>query len=93
MFHDKIKAPILALALQGDPLASPENCRRLLREHYSGAESELITFRGADAPKRLTHVGYFKRQFAESHWVRVAEWLDRRVAEERATRAEQPLSA
>jgi predicted alpha/beta hydrolase len=93
MYHDKIKAPILALALEGDPLASPENCRRLLREHYCGAESELITFRGVDAPKRLTHVGYFKRQFAESHWVRVAEWLDRRVAEVPAAQPLRPLTA
>jgi predicted alpha/beta hydrolase len=79
--YDKITAPILSLALDTDSLARPVSCAKLLREYYSNAESELITLRVADAPdpSQLTHLGYFRRKFADSHWSQVAAWLDRQV--------------
>lgn len=79
--YDQVTAPILALALDKDFLAPAGACAKLLREYYSGAESELITLRVADAadPSQLTHLGYFRRKFADSHWSQVAAWLDRQV--------------
>jgi predicted alpha/beta hydrolase len=83
IFYAKIKAPIRALALDNDSLATPVNCEKLLREYYSGAQSELVTLRAADAPGslRLDHLGYFRKGFADSHWSQVAAWLDQRVAQ------------
>jgi predicted alpha/beta hydrolase len=82
-YYDKIKAPILAFTLDKDFLASSPACAKLLREYYSSAESELITLRVADAadPSQLTHLGYFRKKFADSHWSQVAAWLDRKVGE------------
>jgi predicted alpha/beta hydrolase len=81
--YDKIKGPILSLALDTDSLARPAACAKLLREYYGNAESELITLRVADAaePLQLTHLGYFRKKFADSHWSQVAGWLDRQLAE------------
>lgn len=82
-YFDGVKTPIFALALDTDYIAPPAVCKKLLREYFTAAESELLTLRAADAPapSQLTHLGYFRKQFAESHWGQVAAWLDRRVDE------------
>jgi predicted alpha/beta hydrolase len=80
-YYHEITAPILALSVDTDFYAPPKACAKLLSEYYTGSESELINWRAADAaePSQLTHLGFFRRKFAESHWSQVAAWLDRRV--------------
>lgn len=79
-YYDQIEVPTLALALDKDMYAPPHACARLLREYYRGP-SELVLLRAADSehPRLLDHLGYFRRQFAESHWSQVTIWLDRQV--------------
>ncbi|HVZ32388.1 MAG TPA: alpha/beta fold hydrolase [Polyangiaceae bacterium] len=83
IFHAKIKAPILAFALENDWLARVENCEALLHEYYTGAPTEFVTLRTGEAAPGLDHLRYFKREFADSHWSQVRAWLDRRVAQVR----------
>jgi predicted alpha/beta hydrolase len=94
IYYDKIKAPILALALEGDQLAPPKNCARMLRNYYNGGDSELVVLpnkRGA-ANAQLSHLGYFRRKFADSHWGQVLTWLDNCVTKA-ATHEPQALTA
>jgi predicted alpha/beta hydrolase len=80
-YYHEITAPILALAVDNDFYAPPKACAKLLSEYYTGSESKLITWRAADAsePSQLTHLGFFRRKFADSHWSQLTAWLDRRV--------------
>jgi predicted alpha/beta hydrolase len=93
-YYDKFQVPVLSLALDGDALAPPANCAKLLSEYFTGCPSEFVTLRASDAAERaqLTHLGYFRKKFADSRWVQVAAWLDRRVAE-LAVQQPQALSA
>jgi predicted alpha/beta hydrolase len=81
-FHYReVKAPIRAFACDDDPLATPANSRRFLGEYYRKAPRELSTLRAADAAGgRIGHLGYFRKQRADSHWVLAADWLDARLA-------------
>jgi predicted alpha/beta hydrolase len=83
IYYGEIKAPILALAIEDDSLAPPANCARLLRKYYNGGESELVVLPNSGKQKNpeLSHLGYFRRKFSDSHWSQVLSWLDTRVTQ------------
>jgi predicted alpha/beta hydrolase len=93
-FYPKITAPILAFAVDDDPMATPEQSRKFLSDYYSSAPSTLTVLRAAAAPKgRVGHLGYFSRSLKNAYWSQVTDWLDLRLAEanpEGRTEGSQP---
>lgn len=82
-FHyPEITAPIHAFVVDDDPMATPENGRRFLREYYSKAKAQLIELRAADAPQgKVGHLGYFRKGLADVYWSKVGDWLDGRLSD------------
>lgn len=82
-FHyPNITAPIHAFVVDDDPMATPENGRRFLKDYYSNAPAEFTELRAADAPNgKVGHLGYFRKGLADAYWSKVSSWLDRRLAD------------
>lgn len=76
VYYDQYQGPLLTLGVADDPIGTEVAIRRI-HKLFEAAEKELAMISLAEVPtEEIGHFGFFKRQFKETLWQRVLEWLE-----------------
>jgi predicted alpha/beta hydrolase len=73
-----IRAPILSLAFEDDPIAT-RRTTEALRGFFPSATFDVRWYAPRDVGGRIGHAGFFLPRFADSMWKPTFDWLDAKL--------------
>ena len=74
--HLKISCPVMAMTMCDDEICTPQALNRFFDELSNAKLTKQIILLKETNGIKVGHLGFFKRKFADTLWVKVGNWFD-----------------